>query len=214
MYLEIITSRIYIKQCIWKRAKSGQINARTLLQVQNWGAGLTQNISSQIKKHQLTIFRKLTTGKLNQRNSKLQKLMREINFSFHSIYIHQLDTNQKNLILPSFFPENFDVWSCYLGIWNPKRRARPLCCACGVCVCNQIQWSETPRPGFHLIVRFVTISAATKGSPTDHREANRHKCIHNITSIKAGVGGHQEFICHKHQQYWQIDTNLHKLLFT
>ena len=162
MYLEIITSRIYIKQCIWKRAKSGQINARTLLQVQNWGAGLTQNISSQIKKHQLTIFRKLTTGKLNQRNSKLQKLMREINFSFHSTYIQQLDTNQKNLILPSFFPENFDVWSCYLGIRNPKRRARPLCCCgCGVCVqSNTVIWD--PPAWFHLIDRFVTISSAGK----------------------------------------------------
>ena len=187
MYLEIITSRIYIKQCIWKRAKSGQINARTLLQVQNWGAGLTQNISSQIKKHQLTIFRKLTTGKLNQRNSKLQKLMREINFSFHSIYIQQLDTNQKNLILPSFLPENFDVWSCYLGIRNPKRRARPLCC-CGWCMCA-IKYSDLRPPGlvppnWPLCHDFI---GRQVGLP-HHKEANGHNCIHDIISIKSGIG--------------------------
>ena len=62
---------------MWKRSKSGQINARTLLQVKKGGEWLTQNISSlsQIKKHQKIFFRTLqleNKTRENQNNCKIQ----------------------------------------------------------------------------------------------------------------------------------------------
>ena len=88
--------------------------------------------------------------------------MKEINFSFHSIYIHQLDTNQKNSHSSKFLTRK--LWCLILLPRNTKsEKTSPpsLLWWWWLCVqSNTVIWD--PPAWFHLIDRFVTISSAGK----------------------------------------------------